>query len=362
MSHWVATLELRRAKPNANNDASSSVTNWRSSFSPFGGKFLIIQPNIARSIRVAFRYASTEPMALDIAKESKMARRSDGQLNALHPGAGRRAVTEQLALLISDAPAPEGLVIAQTCLILGYPSELTAGDFLTNEHRRVGAIHDASELRTGHSCSSGCSKATIKVKVGDSPAELARIRVWRSRFFRAEPEIRVRSIDVSMTERARQAAGDTAGLRLLDLCANADAPDLEELHEAGREPGSELWCEIEALRSSLALVGFVVRSRSPRGTTLILNLHALEELLKAGLMEISIKDEHCRREDVFGHTTALDHFQQFIAWIAAWIGEIERLAGQAKRLGLIVLRFAWRAKTAGAALLGLVCLVLRLVL
>jgi hypothetical protein len=246
--------------------------------------------------------------------------------------------------------------------MLGYPSELTVGDVLTNESRRVGAMHDPSELRTGHVRSSGCPMATIEVKVGDSPAELARIRAWRSRFLRAEPEIRVRSINLSMTERARQAAGHRAGLRLLNLCANVDAPDLEELHRAGRKPGSQLWRELEALRSSHALVGFIVRSHSPRSTTLILNLHALEALLEAGLIEISITDEHCRREDVFGHTTALDHFQQFIAWIAAWIGEIERLAGQAKRLGLIVLGFAWRAKMASAALLAVGWWALRLVL
>ncbi len=293
-----------------------------------------------------------------------MAARFDGRPRAICPGAGHRAVAAQPALLITPdgADDPPGLVLAHEFLALGFPSELTVLDVLTSEHRRVGAIHDPSELRTGHVRSSGCPMPTIELNVGDTPAELARIRAWRSRFLRAEPEIRVRVLELSMTERARQTAGDRAGLRLLDRRADVDAPDLKELHRAGRKPGSQLWRELEALRARHALAGFLIRSHSTRSTTLILNLHALEALLEDGLAEISITDQGCPREDVFGHTTALDHMQQFVAWTGAWTSELERLAGQAKRLGLIVLRFAWQAKTAALMLLAIAWWALRLAL
>ncbi|MGH8515570.1 MAG: hypothetical protein ACREV8_16835, partial [Gammaproteobacteria bacterium] len=134
-------------------------------------------------------------------------------------------------------------MLAHEFLALGYPSELSVLNILTSEDRRVGAVHDPSELRTGHARSSGCPKATIKFKIGDNPAELARIRVWRSRLLRAEPEIRVRVIALSMTDHARQAAGYRAVIRLLERREELDAPDLEELNRGVKRPGSELWHE-----------------------------------------------------------------------------------------------------------------------
>lgn len=147
-------------------------------------------------------------------------------------GEGRATIGDRHALIRASPHSP-GLLAPQAIVVERLPDESTPEEFLNNERRRVGRIHDLAEQLAADPAASNCPKVTIYGHAATDALELARQRRRRSGVaMRQASEIsRFWSIEVSANGFSK--AGGDAGLRLADL-RSEDSASFQILDKVGR--------------------------------------------------------------------------------------------------------------------------------
>jgi hypothetical protein len=236
-------------------------------------------------------------------------------------GEGRTTIGDRHALIRASPHSP-GLLAPQAIVVERLPDESTPEEFLNNERRRVGRIHDLAEQLAADPAASNCPKVTIYGHAATDALELARQRRRRSgvAMRRASEISRFWSIEVSANGFSK--AGGDAGLRLADL-RSEDSASFQILDKVGRTPGSAAWEDLDRRRSRDCLVGVLVTNEVDGGTVVLLNHHALSQLYEEGLVLITADETVHDAWELPGKATIRDRIQQSRQVVRGTIAEIE---------------------------------------
>jgi hypothetical protein len=199
-------------------------------------------------------------------------------------GKGRLDAEATCLLYLSGRPGGPGTVLASHLIIAALDGEKTLRDVLENVVRRVGTVHDLAELAHGKMAASNCTRAAIKLDVGD-PKALAATQILRARAVIGPNEIRrVRFFEITLTAKA-DSLSPGPKLRFFDDRDNPQVRGLRHLHREGEGTRSPVWALLEQTREREHVLATLLPSpRDEPTVNVVAWAHWLAALYDEGLI------------------------------------------------------------------------------
>lgn len=210
-------------------------------------------------------------------------------------GSGRREAQDTCRAYLQAIHVAPGTVRASYITFQAQAGERSLEDVLANRRRRVGRVHDPSELTHGDLAASDCSRAVLQLVVG-SPEDIAATQVLRLGAECCSSDyVDIAYFEIGLTRKAYSELGEEAGLRVFDQRDNPDVRGLRQLQIEGQDADSAIWRQLDETRRREHVLAMLIASpRSEPTSITIAWAHWLAALHEEGLIYAKRRDVRLR--------------------------------------------------------------------